>query len=142
MSNETSREELIRQLNDALGWEIRAQIQYAHYAAYVRGIYRLHLKPFFETEATESVGHATTVRDHIAQLGGTARTDRDPTDIVHTTDYNLMLAEALKTETTAAKTYRGILELAGVDAELHDAIEQISFQEERSVEELKQLMQT
>jgi len=142
MANQASREDLIRQLNDALGWEIRAQIQYAHYAAYVRGIYRLHLKPFFEGEATESVGHATTVRDHIAQLGGVARTDRDSTDIVHTTDYKVMLQEALKTETQAAKTYRGILELGGIDAELHDAIEQISFQEERSVEELKQLMQT
>lgn len=142
MSNDSSTKELVRQLNAALGWEIRAQMQYAHYAAYVRGIYRLHLKPFFEGEATESVGHATIVRDHIAQLGGVARTDRDPTEIVHTTDYKVMLTEALKTETTAAETYRGILELPGIDAELSDAIEQISFQEERSVEELKQLLES
>ena len=45
--------ELIERLNDALAREMRAQTMYAHYAAYVKGIHRLHLKPFFETEAAE-----------------------------------------------------------------------------------------
>ncbi len=140
MSEETSREELVRRLNEALGWEIRAQLMYAHYSAYVTGIYRLHLKPYFEGEATESVGHATAVRDHIAQLGGAARTERDKTEIVHTTDYRVMLEEAMKTEKYAAKSYKAFLELPGVGPELHDAIEQIYLQEERAVEELRQLM--
>lgn len=139
---EIEREELIRKLNDALGWELRAQLMYAHYAAYVKGIHRLHLKPYFEGEATESIGHATAVRDHIAQLGGVACTDRDATEIVHTTDYRVMLAEAMKTETRAASSYREFLSLEGIDPELFDAVEQIYFQEERSVEELKQLMET
>ena len=138
--NETSREELVNQLNEALGWELRAQMMYSHYAAYVKGIYRLHLKPYFEAEATESIGHATAVRDHIVQLSGVARTERDSTEIVHTTDYRSMLTEAMKTETHAAASYKRFLALPGVDAELHDAIEQIYFEEERSVEELKQLM--
>ena len=136
----TSKEQLIDRLNGALGWELRAQMLYAHYAAYVKGIYRLHLKPYFEAEATESVTHATTVRDHIVQLGGIARTERDTTEIVHTTDYRTMLAEAMKTETHAARSYKEFLDLQGIDPELYDAVEQIYFQEERSVEELKQLM--
>jgi bacterioferritin len=136
----TATQEMVRRLNDALGWELRAQMMYAHYAAYVKGIYRLHLKPYFEGEATESVSHATAVRDHIAQLGGVARTERDPTEIVHTTDYRVMLEEAMKTETRAAAWYQEFLNLPGIDPELYDAIEQIYFQEERSVEELKQLM--
>jgi bacterioferritin len=135
-----NRDELIRRLNDALGWEIRAQLMYAHYAAYVTGIYRLHLKPYFEGEATESVGHAVVIRDEIVNLGGTARTDRDPTDIVHTTDYRVMLDEALKTETRAAATYKQLLDFPGIESELFDAVEQIYFQEERSVLELKQLI--
>ena len=45
MSETTQREELIRRLNDALGWELRAQVLYAHYAAYVKGIHRLHDLP-------------------------------------------------------------------------------------------------
>ncbi len=140
MAAVSSNTVLVDRLNDALGWEIRAQLMYAHYAAYVKGIYRLHLKPYFEAEATESVGHATTVRDQITKLGGVARTNRDETEIIHTTDYRVMLTEAMKTESHAANSYKKFLELAGIDSELSDAIEQIYFQEERSVEELKQLM--
>lgn len=141
MSDRSNTEELIRQLNNALGWELRAQMLYSHYAAYVKGIYRLHLKPFFEAEATESVGHATAVRDHIVKLGGVARTDRDSTEIVHSDDYRVMLTEAMKTETHAADAYKSLLAIPDIDPELHDAIEQIYFQEERSVDELKQIME-
>ncbi len=113
---------------------------YAHYAAYVKGIYRLHLKPFFEAEATESLDHAATVRHAINQLGGIAVTDRDTTPIVHTTDYEKMLQEVLQTETVAAETYRGILDHLGDNQELYDLIEQIYFAEVRSMEELHQLI--
>jgi hypothetical protein len=51
-----------------------------------------------------------------------------------------MLQEAMKTERRAAAVYREFLELPGIEPELFDAIEQISFAEERSVEELNQLM--
>jgi bacterioferritin (cytochrome b1) len=131
---------LIEQLNRALGLELRAVVMYAHYAAYVKGIYRLHLKPFFEGEATESFTHAGTVRHAINQLGGIAVTDRDPMPIVHTTDYEKMLQEVLRTETMAAETYRGILENLGDNEELYDLIEQIYFAEVRSMEELNQLI--
>jgi len=136
----TSADELTNRLNLALGWELRALTMYGHYAAYVKGIYRLHLKPFFEAEATESLGHADIVRNEIVKLGGEARTDRDATEIVHTTDYKVMLQESLKTETRAAATYKEFLELPGLDGELFDAVEQIYFAEARSVDELKQLM--
>jgi bacterioferritin len=139
MTVDAKRQRLLEQLNHALGWEMRALSLYAHYAAYVKGITRLHLKPHFEAEATESLTHAATVRGAIVKLGGVARTDRDPTPIVHTEDFRVMLDEALKTEQTADKAYREILELGGFDAEVRDALEQILFAEERSVEELKQL---
>jgi bacterioferritin len=132
--------ELIERLNQALGWEMRALNMYAHYAAYVGGIHRLHLKPYFETEATESVGHANLVRGAIVKLGGTALTERDPSEIVHTTNYQVMLDEALKTETRAAESYGAILAMEGLDEELADSLEQILFDEERAVEELKRLL--
>ena len=133
-------EDLIRRLNDALGWEMRAATMYSHYGAYVKGIYRLHLKPHFEAEAAESVAHGTTVRGAIVKLGGVARTERDKTEIVHTTDFKVMLEEAMKTETHAARAYHEILGVKGLDEELYDSMEQICFAEERSVEELTQLM--
>jgi bacterioferritin len=136
----TSQEELIERLNAALAWELRALTMYTHYAAYVRGIYRLHLKPFFEGEATESLGHANAVLVEIVKLGGEAVTQRDPTEIIHTTDYAVMLTESMKTERHAAESYQSFLQLQGLDAELFDAIEQIYFMEARSVEELNRLL--
>ena len=69
MSEEiTPNEELVRRLNKALGWEMRALILYSHYAAYVKGIHRLHLKPFFEIEATESLGHGAEVLTEIVRV--------------------------------------------------------------------------
>ena len=140
-SNDDQITTLIGELNGALAWEMRAEVMYGHYAAYVRGIHRLHLKPFFEGEATESTAHGKTVREQIVALGGVATTDRDPTEIVHTTDYRLMLQEAFRTEQAAAATYKRILEMPGLRSEHHDAIEQIAFQEKHSIEELGQMLE-
>ena len=43
-----TNEELISALNKALAWELRAIAMYAHYAAYVSGIHRLHLAAHFK----------------------------------------------------------------------------------------------
>jgi len=140
MSTAAGSAELIEKLNAALGWEMRAMTMYAHFAAYVGGIHRLHLKPYFEAEATESVGHGNLVRGAIVKLGGVAVTDRDPAPIAHTTDYKAMLDEALKTETRAAQAYGAILAMEGLDEELADSLETILFDEERAVEELSRLL--
>lgn len=140
MVEQGSTEELVRRLNAALAWEMRAETMYGHYAAYVKGIHRLHLKPYFEGEAAESVVHGNTVREQIVKLGGVATTNRDPAEIVHTTDYKVMLRESYETEKRAAQGYKEFLELPDIDSELYDAIEQISFEEERSIEELSQLL--
>ena len=131
---------LIEKLNGGLAWELRAMALYSHYSAYVKGINRLHLNPFFDEEATESATHANMVRAAIVKLGGVAVTDRDQTEIVHTTDYKVMLGEALKTEQKAAAGYEEVLALIKNDDEMYDSIEQIYFQELRSVEEVTQLL--
>jgi len=131
---------LVEKLNGGLAWELRAMALYSHYSAYVNGINRLHLKPFFDEEAAESATHANMVRVAIVKLGGVAVTDRDQTEIVHTTDYNVMLGEALKTEQKAAAGYEEVLALIKDDDEMYDSIEQIYFQELRSVEEVTQLL--
>ena len=51
-----------------------------------------------------------------------------------------MLEEALKTEQKAAKGYEAVLALIKDDEEMYDSIEQIYFQELRSVEEVTQLL--
>ena len=51
-----------------------------------------------------------------------------------------MLKEALKTEKKAAEGYEEVLSLIKDDEEMYDSIEQIYFQELRSVEEVTQLL--
>ena len=136
----TASEPIIAKLNQALALEMRAEVMYAHYAAYVKGIHRLHLKPYFEGEATESFTHAGAVRNAINRLGGEAVTERDHTPIRHTTNYEVMLQEVLATERLAAETYHDLLEVVTHDEELFDLLEQIYFAEVRSIEELTQLI--
>ncbi len=106
-----NQDQLIKELNKALGWEMRAQAMYAHYAAYIKGLEMLTLKAHFEEEATESFGHAAKVREIIADLGGEAVTTRDGAMIVHTNSVQTMLEEALKTEEAAAEQYQKIVPL-------------------------------
>jgi bacterioferritin len=136
----TEHASLIEHLNGLLAWELRAENMYAHYAAYVKGIHRLHLAPYFTNESTESTVHATQVRNAIAGLGGEAVRKPDSTPIVHTTDYNVMLDEALKTEKHACAGYRTALEHVDPEHEMYDVLQQIGFAEERAILELEKLI--
>ena len=138
----TSKENLVNALNKALAWELRAIAMYAHYSAYVSGIHRLHLANHFNNEVNESVMHASTVRSAIVKLDGIAITERDKTEIVHTSNYKEMLSQAFDTEKKAAETYGEILPLVEEigDTELFDALEVVYFDEQRSVEELRMML--
>lgn len=135
-----SENPLIASLNAALAWELRAQNMYSHYAAYVTGIARLHLRPHFIAEAAESVAHAALVRDAVMKLGGRAVTTAASVEILHTDDYTKMLEEALATEIKAVSLYREIHAELDPDDEITDAIQQIMYAEERAVDELKKLI--
>ena len=102
---------LIEKLNQALAFELRAINMYAHYAAYVNGINRIHLSPLFTAEATESIQHANIVGG-IVKLGGICVTERHASEIVHTEDFNEMLKFALDTESMQVNLYHGILQMS------------------------------
>ena len=133
---------LVGQLNEALGWELRAVNMYAHYAANIQGIHRLQLDPMFNEEATESLAHADVVRRAIVKLGGIPVTERNPHPIVHATDYKTMLERSLETESKAAEVYGEIMKLVEDvgDQEMYDAIEQIYLAELRSLENLRLIL--
>lgn len=132
--------QLIKQLNGALGWELRAQALYAHYAAYLKGLESLLLAEHFEEEVTESLGHAKKVRDIIANLDGEAVTTRDPAPIVHTEDVRVMLEEALKTEQKAAAAYEKILPLVKAHPVFHHTLRHIMQDEMDAVIEMGTLL--
>lgn len=135
-----NRTKLISALNQSLGWELRAQAMYAHYAAYVKGLESLTLAGHFESEATESFGHAKQVREIIATLDAEAVTVRDPAPIVHTEDTKVMLEEALKTESRAAEAYRKIMPLVKDNPVFFHAIYHILQEEMNAVVEVETLM--
>src|SRR5690625_7591220 len=65
-----SMEELIEGLNEDLSHEYGAAIQYSYSASVVTGIHRPSLKPFFESEITDELGHAMYLSEKIRALGG------------------------------------------------------------------------
>ena len=133
---------LVNKMNQALGLELRAINMYGHYAAYVKGLYRLQLEPLFQREATESMVHAATIRNAIVKHGGVCVTERDSNPIVHTDDYREMLQNALETEIKASEAYGELMLMLEdiADSELYDSVEQIYLTELRSVEEMRLLL--
>ena len=136
-----NRSKLLSLLNQALGWELRAQALYAHYGAYVKGLESLTLEAHFEEEVTESLGHAKKVRDIIAALEGEAVTTRDAAPIVHTTDTKVMLEEALKTESKAAAAYQKIVPMVKAHPVFYHTIYHILKDETDSVMEVERLLE-
>ncbi|MBT4070774.1 MAG: hypothetical protein HOE79_06015 [Euryarchaeota archaeon] len=136
-----NNEKLIEKMNDALALELRAINMYAHYSATVIGINRMQLAPYFSKEVSESIAHADIVRGGIVKLGGIPVTERNPKEIIHTTDYLEMLNEAYDTEKVAAKAYTAVMDLLkdSGDRDLFDAVEQICMMELRALEELRLL---
>ena len=135
-----NRAKLVTALNRSLGWELRAQAMYAHYAAYVKGLESLTLAEHFEAEVTESLGHAKKVREIIATLDGEAVTTRDPAPIVHTEEVKVMLEEALKTESRAAEAYQKIMPLVRGHAVFYHTIYHILKDEMSAVIEVENLL--
>jgi bacterioferritin len=131
---------LVALLNQALGWELRAQALYAHYAAYVKGLESLTLAGHFEAEAAESVVHARQVRDALAMLGAEAVTTRDPAPIVHTENTRAMLLESLKTERAAADLYRRIVPLVKDNPIFFHSLSHIAMAELKAVVEVENLL--
>ena len=140
VKKQSKNSKLVALLNQALGWELRAQAMYAHYAAYVKGLESLTLAGHFEEEAAESVGHAKQVRDVIAMLGGEAVTARDQAPVVHTENTRVMLQEALKTEAAAADVYRKIVPLVKDNAIFFHSLSHIMMDEMMAVVEMENLL--
>jgi len=135
-----NRGKLVTALNKALGWELRAQAMYAHYAAYIKGLESMTLAEHFEEEATESFGHAKKVRDIIATLEGEAITTRDAAPIVHTEDWRVMLEEALKTESKAAAAYQKIVPMVKEHPVFYHTLFHILKDEMNAVIEVENLL--
>jgi bacterioferritin len=100
---EKDMKQLIDGLNEDLSHEYGAAIQYTYSASVVSGLYRSALKPFFEEEITDELGHALYLSEKIKSLGGTPTTSA--AKVPQPTDVKDILVETLKAESETIKRY-------------------------------------
>ncbi|MDC3417263.1 ferritin-like domain-containing protein [Aquibacillus salsiterrae] len=96
-------QELVDGLNEDLANEYAATIMYTYNASVVTGLYRTVLKPFFEKEISDEIGHAQYLSDKIKTLGGTPTTT--PTKVKQVTHVKEMLEQARDAERDTIKRY-------------------------------------
>ncbi|TMN23037.1 ferritin-like domain-containing protein [Lentibacillus cibarius] len=96
-------QKLIDGLNEDLAHEYAAAIQYTYSASVVSGLYRSALKPFFESEINDEMGHALYLSEKIKSLGGTPTTKAS--DIPQPTEVRDLLEAALESEKDTIKRY-------------------------------------
>nr|WP_073200398.1 ferritin-like domain-containing protein [Gracilibacillus kekensis] len=94
---------LLDGLNEDLANEYAATIMYTYHASVVSGLYRSSLKPFFEDEINDEIGHALYLSDKIKTLGGTPTTT--PATVEQLTDVKEMLEATFKAEKETIERY-------------------------------------
>lgn len=94
---------LVDGLNEDLANEYASVIQYRTYASMLRGPHRLTLRPQFEAEIADELGHAGTLADFITALGGTPTTK--PADVTAADSPLDMLRAAYEAELGAIARY-------------------------------------
>lgn len=102
--------QLIDGLNVDLAHEYGAAIQYTYSAAVVTGLYSSALKPFFESEINDEMGHASYLSEKIAALGGTPTTES--AEVEQPTKVRDLLEATLKAESATIERYEERKKLA------------------------------
>lgn len=103
MKSNSELEALITGLNEDLANEYSAAIMYTFNASVIEGMYRPILRPFFEGEITDEMGHALYLSNKIKILGGTPTTT--PAKVNQFTEPKEMLEGAVKAEEDTIKRY-------------------------------------
>jgi bacterioferritin len=100
---QTSKDDLINELNIDLSREYSAIIQYRTYASAVTGPYRQELREFFATEITDELGHAQLLADKIVAMGG--KPTVEAAEVKYTDDPQQMLRNSLEDEELTVTRY-------------------------------------
>lgn len=138
---EKELQELIDGLNEDLANEYGAAIQYTYSASVVSGLYSSALKPFFEAEITDEMGHALYLSEKIKTLGGNPTTKS--ADIPQPTEVKDLLEESLKSEKATIERYEQRKQQAEKlkFTELVVKIEDMIADETHHKEEIERLLQ-
>ncbi len=132
---------LIDGLNEDLAHEYGAAIQYSYSASVVSGLYRSALKPFFEAEITDELGHALYLSEKIKALGGLPTTKS--ADVPQPTEVKDILEASLKAEKDTIVRYeqrKKQAEALGL-TELVNKLDDMIVDETHHKEEIERLLE-
>ncbi len=101
---EVTREQLIDALNEDLSREYQAIIAYVNYSQVLKGAQYMNIADELAVHATEELGHAIQIANHVDYLGGMPSAQQKP---VKTSEKNEeMLKFDLDNEVETIKNYR------------------------------------
>lgn len=133
-----ANQELIDNLNRALGLELAAVIQYMQHSFLVTGPEREVYRSFFREQSEESHDHAKTLGDKVVALGGVPTVE--PGMIRQSTDLAEMLRQDLALEREAIAAYLAAWESCkDSDRPTRFMLEERISQEQIHIEELEKL---
>jgi bacterioferritin len=104
VSNNVTREELIKLLNGDLAREYQAIIAYVVYSQVLKGAQYMSIAEELEKHAKEELEHAITIAKQVDYLGGTPTVQPEP--VKSTDDNKEMLRADLNNENQTVKNYR------------------------------------
>ena len=131
-------QELIDNLNRALGLELAAVIQYMQHSFLVTGAEREVYRAFFREQSEESHGHAKMLGDKVVALGGVPTVE--PGMIRQSTDLAEMLRQDLALEREAMEAYLAAWESCkDSDRPTRFLLEERISQEQIHIDELEKL---
>jgi bacterioferritin len=135
-----NQKKIIEYLNKDLERELAQIVRYLHHSFIVEGATRGPLVGLFRQQATESMAHAIKLGEKITALGG------HPTvtvsEIFEPGEQTLdeMLREDLEAEEKALAEYKKHLQAASKDVALRVMLEQIIYEEQTHVEDLRKYL--
>jgi len=138
-----TKEEIIKELNNALEIEHSAIIMYLHHAEFVKGLNAEPIIARLKEIASDEEKHRDMLRERIVVLGGIPSTKLSDLEIKHSDNIKEMLRDELREEEEAVKLYQKIFSMVK-DLEnsetLYHAIYHLIQGEQEHVEELKRLL--
>ena len=129
---------LIDKLNEAIGLELGALLQYNQYSHVLIGPERMVWHEFFEETAQEAFSHAKKFAAKVVALGGTPCVE--PEAVKQTTDLVQMLENSLAVERRAVQIYTEARELAEGNYAYCTLLEDQIEDESNDVEELEKFL--
>ena len=137
-------EEILKCLNKIYQEEMAGINRYLHYSFMIMGHNRIPIQKWFQTQATESMGHALMVGEKITSLGGhpTHRVAELPETRTHKIDD--ILKESLTFEARGLELYKELVGLAidSGDIALEELGRGMVRQETEHLEEVSKMLRS